>query len=114
MSGCLSFNCCKNVAKENEVNYITNAPKPVHEGLRLQLMQEIKKFNTELGNPKIFINGKIFALTYETLCDPSMDHYLFKNIVVNHYNNNLIKVSEGLEVELENISNIVKVLQGRE
>lgn len=114
MSGCLSFSCCKSVDKENEVNYISHAPKPQFEALRLRLMEKVEAFNRELSNPKIFINGKIYALTYETLVDPNMDHYLFKNIVKGHYNNNCMKITEGLETDLENICNVVRVLQGRE
>lgn len=108
------FSCCKQVQKEHEVNYISQCAPPQFENLRLELMREIKRFNSDLGNPKKYIGGKIFALTYETLVDASVSHYLFKAIVKEHYNNNLIKIPENLEVELENICNVVKVLQGNE
>ena len=108
------FSCCKSVQKEHEVNYITHASPPQHEALRLRLMEKIEKFNNELGNPKKYIEGKIFALTYETLTDPAVSHYLFKEIVQEHYNNNCMKVTESLLVDLENTCNVVRVLQGRE
>jgi len=103
------FQCCKSSEIEHQIQYNTTGQQ--FENMRLKLLEHICDYNKELNQPKIYVNGKIYMLNYSTLVDEKNSPYLFKEIVVEHYRNNLLKVPESLLVDLETVSQIVKFLQ---
>lgn len=109
---CLS--CCKKVNKEvHSENHhsVTYKSDTQLEQMRLKLLDHISKYNNELGSPKIHIEGKVYCLSYDTLMAQENSPYLLKDIVINHYRNNILKVPEALENELEAVCNIVRMLK---
>jgi len=104
------FSCCKSSEVENQIQYNTSS-QPQYEAMRLKLLEHISDFNKELNQPKIYVNGEIFMLNYSTMVDVKNSPYLFKEIVIDHYRNNLLKTPESLLIDLESVCQVVKFLQ---
>jgi len=82
--------CCSRTDKETEVNHIYN----------------------ELTNSHAYhYKNQVYTLSEDTILDVNNDPYLFKDIVIDFYRNELLKVDKKLINDLDQICSDVRTVQ---
>ena len=100
--------CCSRTDKETEVNHIYKGSEGVE---KKQVQEAIKRYNELTNSHAYHYKNQVYTLSEDTILDVNNDPYLFKDIVIDFYRNELLKVDKKLINDLDQICSDVRTVQ---